>query len=365
MAVSGRAMALILLTGGGTAGHVNPNLALVPSLRQRGWDIAYAGSPSGIERELVQVAGIPFYGISSGKLRRYFAWQNFIDPFKVLKGVADAYALLGKLRPRVVFSKGGFVAVPVIWAAYLRRVPVVIHESDYTPGLANRLALPVAQKVCVTFPETLACLGKYAEKSVCTGLPIRPELLNGSSDRGRELCQFQAELPILLVIGGSTGAQAINRVVRSALPALLPRWQIIHICGKGNLQPSLSDRAGYRQFEYVTAELPHFLASADLVVSRAGANTIFELLALQKPHLLIPLPTTSSRGDQVLNANSFAKQGYSLVLAEANLTAEELVRQIEFLYHNRQEFTQKMQANVTDKLGAIAQIVSILDNFLG
>jgi len=358
-------MAVILLTGGGTAGHVNPNLALVPSLRERGWEIAYAGSPSGIERELVQAAGIPFYGISSGKLRRYFAWQNFIDPLRVLKGVADAYALLGQLRPRVVFSKGGFVTVPVVWAAYLRRVPVVIHESDYTPGLANRLALPVAQRVCVTFPETLNFLGRYAEKGVCTGLPIRPELLTGSSDRGRALCQFHDALPILLVIGGSTGAQAINTAVRSALSALLRQWQIIHICGKGNLESSLQDKAGYRQFEYVSTELPDLLACADLVISRAGANAIFELLALQKPHLLIPLPSKSSRGDQILNANSFAKQGYSLVLAEENLTPEALVRHVALLYDKRQEFTQKMQANVTDKLGAIAQIVTFLDDFLG
>ncbi len=358
-------MAVILLTGGGTAGHVNPNLALVPSLRERGWEIAYAGSPSGIERELVQRAGIPFYGISSGKLRRYFAWQNFTDPFKVLKGVVDAYGLLGQLRPRVVFSKGGFVTVPVVWAAYLRRVPVVIHESDYTPGLANRLALPVAQRVCVTFPETLNFLGRYAEKGVCTGLPIRAELLHGSSDRGRALCQFHSPLPILLVIGGSMGAQAINTAVRSALGALLTQWQIIHICGKGNLDPSLQDKAGYRQFEYVTAELPDLLASADLVISRAGANAIFELLAVQKPHLLIPLSTKSSRGDQILNANSFAKQGYSLVLPEENLTPEELVRQVTFLFANRQQFIQKMSSNVTQKLGAIAQIVSILDDFLG
>ncbi len=358
-------MAVILLTGGGTAGHVNPNLALVPSLRQRGWEIAYAGSPSGVERELVQRAGIPFYGISSGKLRRYFAWQNFTDPFRVLKGVVDAYGLLGQLRPRVVFSKGGFVTVPVVWAASLRRVPVVIHESDYTLGLANRLALPVAQRVCVTFPETLNFLGRYAEKGVCTGLPIRPELLHGSSDRGRALCQFHDALPILLVIGGSTGAQAINTAVRSALGALLTQWQIIHICGKGNLDPSLQDKAGYRQFEYVTAELPDLLASADLVISRAGANAIFELLAVQKPHLLIPLSTKSSRGDQILNANSFAKQGYSLVLPEENLTPEELVRQVTFLFANRQQFIQKMSSNVTQKLGAIAQIVSILDDFLG
>ena len=357
-------MALILLTGGGTAGHVNPNLALVPSLQQRGWQIAYAGSPSGIERELVQKAGIPFYAISSGKLRRYFAWQNFIDPFKVLKGVAEAYTLLGQLRPRVVFSKGGFVTVPVVWAAYLRRVPVVIHESDYTLGLANRLALPTAHRVCVTFPETLEFLGKYTAKAVCTGLPIRPELLNGSSDRGRALCQFHGELPILLVIGGSTGAQAINTAVRSALSELLAKWQIIHLCGKGNLDLSLQDKGGYRQFEYVTAELPDLLACADLVISRAGANAIFELLALGKPHLLIPLSSKSSRGDQILNANSFAKQGYSLVLLEENLTAEELVRQVAFLYTNRQEFIAKMSGNVTEKLGAIAKIVSILDVFL-
>lgn len=354
---------LVVLTGGGTAGHVNPNLALVPELRSRGWTVAYIGSKQGIEAELVAEAGLAFYGISSGKLRRYWSWQNLIDPFKVVKGIADAYALLGKLKPQVVFSKGGFVTVPVLWSAWLRGIPTVIHESDLTPGLANRLSLPFASKVCVSFPQTMAYLGKGHQKAICTGLPIRSQILAGDADRGRADYGFQDDRPVLLVVGGSTGSVAINRAVRAILPDLVKRFQVLHLCGRGNLVPSL-EMASYQQREYLGKEMASALAMADLVVSRAGANAIFELLALKKPHLLIPLPAKSSRGDQILNARSFAELGYSLVLPETELTPDSLLQQIQLLYENRHKYVEAMRTNVTFSSRSIEQIINILDAVL-
>jgi UDP-N-acetylglucosamine--N-acetylmuramyl-(pentapeptide) pyrophosphoryl-undecaprenol N-acetylglucosamine transferase len=352
-----------LLTGGGTAGHVNPNLALVPKLLEQGWAVDYIGSVGGIERQLVTQAGVSFYAISSGKLRRYFAWQNFIDPFKVIKGVADAYGLMRRLRPQVVFSKGGFVAVPVVWSAGLLKIPVVIHESDYTPGLANRLALPFANQICVTFPETLNYLGKRRSQARCTGLPIRQDLLAGDTARGRSFTNLTGNLPILLVMGGSSGAVAINRALRSILRELVKHFQVVHLCGKGNLEPTLAELDNYRQYEYLQAELADVLAMAELVVSRAGANAIFELLALRKPHLLIPLPSKSSRGDQILNAQSFAKQGYSLVLPEAELNDRSLLAGIQQLYEDRHRYVTAMKSSVTFASDTISQIIDILNGF--
>jgi UDP-N-acetylglucosamine--N-acetylmuramyl-(pentapeptide) pyrophosphoryl-undecaprenol N-acetylglucosamine transferase len=355
---------LVVLTGGGTAGHVNPNLALVPALRSRGWQVAYIGSGQGIEAELVSKAGIPFYGISAGKLRRYWSWQNFVDPFKVLKGISDAYGLLGKLKPQVIFSKGGFVTVPVLWSGWLRGIPTIIHESDLTPGLANRLSLPFASKVCVSFPQTLNYLGRWGHKAVCTGLPIRAEILGGGADRGRAIFGFSNDRPVLLVVGGSTGSVAINRAVRAILPQLRQQFQILHLCGRGNQDSSLN-YPDYQQREYVTTELGDALAMADIVVSRAGANAIFELLALQKPHLLIPLPAQSSRGDQILNAQAFAELGYSMVLLEAYLTPDALLQHIQLLYTSRHKYTEKMQTNVTVPNRSIEQITDIMAAFMG
>ncbi|MFN3926390.1 MAG: undecaprenyldiphospho-muramoylpentapeptide beta-N-acetylglucosaminyltransferase [Pseudanabaenaceae cyanobacterium] len=359
------ALKRIVLTGGGTAGHVNPNLALVPTLQQQGWSIFYIGSPTGIEKQLVTQAGIPFYGISAGKLRRYWSWQNLIDPFKVLKGIADAYWLLRQLRPNVVFSKGGFVTVPVIWSASRLGIPTVIHESDYTPGLANRLALPFAHKICVTFPETLEYLGKHRPKAECTGLPIRPELLTGDLDRALAFTQFSRHLPTLLVMGGSTGAYAINRAIRQLLPKLTTDFQVIHLCGQGNLAPELADLPNYRQYEYLLAELPDIFALADIVVSRAGANAIFELLALRKPHILIPLPTKASRGDQILNAQSFASKGYSILILEEELSDRTLLTAIYQLEQNRHQYVTKMQTNVIFPENTIMRLSEILNSFLG
>lgn len=351
----------IVLTGGGTGGHVSPNLALIPALEADGWEVFYIGSSNGIEKQLVAEVGLPYYGISSGKLRRYFSWQNFIDPFKVVKGIFDAFWAIAKIKPQVVFSKGGFVTVPVIFASWLQRIPVIIHESDFSSGLANRLSLPFATNVCVTFPETAKKLAKYGSKVKHTGLPIRPDIRNGNADRGRAFCGIYGDLPVLFVVGGSTGSAKINQAVRSVLDTLTQKYQVVHACGKGNLDPNLKDHPRYCQFEYLGTELADVLALADLVVSRSGANAVFEFLTLRKPNLLIPLSKLSSRGDQILNAKSFQARGYSAVLFEEDLTSESLLTAIADLDDRRDEYIQNM--NQSEDANAIAQIVELVKAF--
>ena len=333
-------MKRIVLTGGGTAGHVTPNMALVPKLIDEGYNIYYIGSYEGMEKKLIEDIGVTYYGISSGKLRRYFDIKNFSDPFRVIKGFFEAKKILKKLRPDVVFSKGGFVTVPVVIAAKQLHIPVIIHESDMTPGLANKLSIPSASKVCCNFPETMGYIPEG--KAVLTGSPIREELLHGNKLAALNLCGFAANKPVILVIGGSLGAVAVNHAVREALPELLKEYQVIHLCGKGKLDSTKTDMEGYIQFEYVKKELADLFALADVCISRAGANAICELLALRKPNLLIPLSANASRGDQILNANSFAKQGFSTVLEEEVLTADTLSQAIEETYKNRQQFIDKM-----------------------
>lgn len=349
-------MKRIILTGGGTAGHVTPNMALVPALRELGYEIFYIGSYYGIERKLIEEMGIPYYGISSGKLRRYFDVKNFTDPFRVMKGFGEAKKIIKELKPDIVFSKGGFVSVPVVTAAKQRNIPVIIHESDMTPGLANKLSFPSAVKVCCNFPETIRCLPEG--KAAVTGCPIREHLLRGNRLSGLKLCNFSVKKPVLLVIGGSLGAKRVNDMVREALPELLKEFQVAHICGKGKVEMERSGTPGYVQFEYVDAKLEDLFAMADLVISRAGANAICELLALKKPNLLIPLPASSSRGDQILNAKSFEKQGFSLVLEEEDLTAESLLSAVRRLYEERAGYTQKMeQAPGADGVKSVIELI--------
>ena len=336
-------MKKIVMTGGGTAGHVTPNIALMPALKEKGYQISYIGSYDGIERGLIEEEGIPYYGISSGKLRRYFDLKNFTDPFKVVKGYFEARKLLKKIKPDVVFSKGGFVTVPVVLAAKSCKIPAIIHESDMTPGLANKLAIPSAYKVCHNFPETAKHLPEG--KSVLSGSPIRQELLNGSRAEGLKICGFSTEKPVILVIGGSLGSVAINEAVRKALPVLLPDYQIIHVCGKGKVDTSIKNMAGYIQFDYVQDELSHLLAAADLVISRAGSNAICEFLALKKPNILIPLPANASRGDQLLNAASFEKQGFSYLLHEENVTDETLTQAVHYVFENQEVYVRSMLSN--------------------
>lgn len=349
-------MKRIILTGGGTAGHVTPNIALLPRLKELGYDIQYIGSYTGIEKELIEPFGIPYHGISSGKLRRYFSVQNFTDPFRVLKGFREAHKLIRQLKPDVIFSKGGFVSVPVVLAGKRCKVPVIIHESDMTPGLANKIAIPSAAKVCCNFPETLQSLPEG--KAVLTGSPIRQELLSGNKIAAMDMCHFTSDKPVILVIGGSLGAVAVNNAVREALPELLKDFQIIHLCGKGKMDESLKDVEGYCQFEYIKNELRNLFALADIVISRAGANAICELLALHKPNLLIPLSANASRGDQILNARSFERQGFSLVLEEEQLTKETLLNAVKTLYENRTTFINSMKnSGQQDSIGTIISLI--------
>lgn len=353
-------MKKIILTGGGTAGHVTPNLALVPSLKELGYEIHYIGSYQGIERKLIEEAGIPYDGISSGKLRRYFDIKNFSDPFRVVKGYGEALRLLRKYKPEIVFSKGGFVAVPVVLAAKHYKIPVIIHESDMTPGLANKLCIPSAKKVCCNFPETLNYLPE--EKAVLTGSPIRKELLQGDRLSGLQYAHLSANKPVIMVIGGSLGSVTVNTAVRSILNKLLEQFQVIHICGKGNLDESLIGTSGYVQYEYVDAPLKHLFAVADLVISRAGANSICEILALRKPNILIPLSAAASRGDQILNARSFEKQGFSTLLEEESLNEGSLYQAIITTYNKRQEYAANMEQSTLND--AVGTIISLIESYV-
>ena len=337
-------MKKIVLTGGGTAGHVTPNIALMPALKREGYEIEYIGSYEGMEKSLIEDQSIPYHGISSGKLRRYFDWKNFTDPFRVIKGFFEANKLMKTLKPQVVFSKGGFVSVPVVIAAKKNHIPAIIHESDMTPGLANKLCFKSAVKICCNFPETVDKLP--AQKAVLTGSPIRAELTKGDADTAKKLCGFTDDKPVILVVGGSLGAASVNNIVREILPVITEKYNVVHLCGKGKLNEELKETKGYFQMEYAKDEMKDLFALSDIVVSRAGANAICELLALNKPNILIPLPASASRGDQLLNAESFRKQGFSIVLDEdKDLSKDSLVAAIDDLYANRDKYVQTMKAS--------------------
>lgn len=332
----------ILLTGGGTAGHVSLNQALIPELLNMDYNVEYIGSKDGIESELIpdSFPEIPYHAISSGKLRRYFSMKNFTDPIRVGAGMLQALQVIRKTKPAAIFSKGGFVSVPVAMAGKLMSVPVIIHESDVTPGLANRIAMPFANHIFTVFTQTLKHVPK--EKSTCTGSVIRSELLDGSAAKGREICHFENDLPVLMVMGGSQGSVMINNAIRTNLPELVKEYNVIHLCGKGNVDESLSDFPNYCQFEYVTHELSHLLHMTDFVVSRAGSNSIFEFLALKKPMLLIPLSKQQSRGDQLLNAQLFKQQGFAHVVEEEELTPERFFAEMKKLHMDEDLLVENM-----------------------
>ncbi|WP_289187958.1 undecaprenyldiphospho-muramoylpentapeptide beta-N-acetylglucosaminyltransferase [uncultured Bacteroides sp.] len=349
-------MKKIVLTGGGTAGHVTPNIALLPALSRAGYEISYMGSYDGIEKKLIADFAIPYTGISTGKLRRYLDIKNLTDPFRVLKGFAEARKYLKEYRPDVVFSKGGFVSVPVVRAAAALGIPCIIHESDMTPGLANKLCFPVAEKICCNFPETMQMLPEG--KAVLTGSPIRAELAQGNKIAGLDMCGFTANKPVIMVIGGSLGAANVNKAVRDSLPRLLEDFQVVHLCGKDKIDNLLLATPGYKQFEYIKTELKDLFAMADIVISRAGANSICELLALKKPNLLIPLPAASSRGDQLLNAASFEAQGFSIVINEDDLTTELLVTKVQELFCNRKSYHDAMsRSGQMDSIRTIMRLI--------
>ncbi len=316
-------MKKIVLTGGGTAGHVTPNIALLPALCKMGCEIHYIGDVNGMEKRLMAPFDfVTYHGISTGKLRRYLSVQNLKDPFKVLKGISQCKRLLGKIRPDVIFAKGGFVSVPVVMAAKKHGIPVVLHESDFTIGLANRISAPRATIVCTSFAPTVKEV--KGGHGVWTGSPVREELLHATRSQAQDFFQFPApEQPTLVFMGGSLGAQALNRALSDSFEALVRRYNIIHIAGRGNLDPGLA-HPNYRAYEYLTEEMPLVFAAADLFVCRSGANTLFELLATKRPAVLVPLPSKSSRGDQLLNAGFFAEQGYADVLPQETITPESL-----------------------------------------
>ena len=344
----------IVFTGGGTAGHVTPNIALIEPLMKEGWEVHYIGSESGMENDLIAALnGVIYHGIATGKLRRYFSWQNFIDPFRVVKGYFQARKLVQSIRPDVIFSKGGFVSVPVVLAA--GKIPVVAHESDYSPGLSNRIASRFTDKVCVSFEDTLPHVPKG--RGIFTGTPIRPALYEGNRERALAFTGLTGEKPVLLVMGGSLGAQKLNELVRAALPVLSKTYDVIHLCGKGKNDCGC-EACGYHQYEYIDKELPDLFALSDIALSRAGANSVFELLALNKPSVLVPLTSASTRGDQLLNANYFEKKGYARVLDQNSVTAEELVSAIDEVYADRARYTAAMCADTrSDGTDAILQII--------
>ncbi|GAF14275.1 UDP-N-acetylglucosamine-N-acetylmuramyl-(pentapeptide) pyrophosphoryl-undecaprenol N-acetylglucosamine transferase [Bacillus sp. JCM 19045] len=350
-------MKKIIFTGGGSAGHVTPNLAIIDQMNKEDWSISYIGSYEGIERELVEKAGIPYYAISSGKLRRYIDRKNITDLARITNGFRQARKILKKIKPDVVFSKGGFVTVPVVAAAYSLKIPVHLHESDLTPGLANRLAKRFTKTFYTSFAETAAHFPK--EATTVVGSPIRKDLYTGTRVQGLVLTDFIREKPVLLIMGGSLGARRINEAIRESLETLLQTYQIIHICGKGQLDSSLEGKRGYKQYEYVHEELPHLLQATDIVVTRGGSNAIFEFLALHIPMLIIPLTRAQSRGDQILNAQTFVNNGYAHMLEEENLTKETLVEEIHSLYHNRHVLLDNMTASESTK--AVDKIIAKLN----
>ena len=332
----------IVLTGGGTLGHVTPHLAIIPLLKQEGYEIHYIGTKDGMEAEKIQsIPGITYHAVKSGKLRRYFSWQNFTDPFRVIAGAFQAAHLMGKIKPNVCFSKGGFVAVPVVVGAWFHRVPVLCHESDLTPGLANRLCKPFATRMVTTFPECAEALGKKAE---CAGTALRPELFTGTREKGLELLGFDGSKPVLMMMGGSSGAQSVNKALRDALPQILPDFDVAHLCGRGNLDDSLKKTPGYKQIEFMDADLPDALAATDLVLSRAGSNALMEFQALDLPMLLIPYPKGASRGDQILNAQSFERRGLCKVLLQENMTPDTLAAALKETWAARDDLKAAVKA---------------------
>jgi UDP-N-acetylglucosamine--N-acetylmuramyl-(pentapeptide) pyrophosphoryl-undecaprenol N-acetylglucosamine transferase len=349
-------MKRIVMTGGGTSGHVTPNIALLPYFKENGWEIHYIGSKGGMEKQLIENEGIFYHAINSGKLRRYLDLKNLTDVFKVLIGFFQALALLIRLRPNVVFSKGGFVSCPVVWAAWFCGIPSVIHESDYTPGLTNKLTIPFAKKICYSFTETKKYIS--TTKAILTGIPIRRELFEGDKAKGRKICGFKDDKPVILVTGGSQGAEKINLVVRENLNRLLPKYNICHLCGKGNILREYELFKGYKQFEYISEELPHIFSLSDLVISRAGATTIFELLELRKPMILIPLSKKASRGDQILNAESFKDRSFCEVIDEDTITANALLETIERTISNKEKYIKAMKSVQTEK--ATEKVIEVI-----
>ena len=350
----------IVFTGGGTAGHVTLNLALIPWFIKEGWQVSYIGSHTGIEKELVsRYPEVKYYSVSTGKLRRYFSWQNILDMAKIPLGCLQACYLIHKLNPDIIFSKGGFVSFPVVVGGFVNRKKIFMHESDITPGLANKMSLPFVDTFFTTFPETIKSV-KAKQKVSCIGPVMTDRLFNGSREEGAKLAGLTSDKPTVMVIGGSLGAQSLNQAVAQNFSELLKSYQVIHISGKNGFNPALQGK-GYAQYEYVDKELKHFMALADVVISRAGSNAIFELASLQKPMILVPLSAQSSRGEQSLNAQSFKAKGYAEIINDDEISDSTiLLPMVKKVYDNRCEYQQKMQENPikTTTVSAICQQIT-------
>jgi UDP-N-acetylglucosamine--N-acetylmuramyl-(pentapeptide) pyrophosphoryl-undecaprenol N-acetylglucosamine transferase len=352
----------IVFTGGGTAGHVTPNIAIMNELKNENYEFVYIGSKKGIEKDLMQKQNITYYGISSGKLRRYLDMENVKDVFRVLKGCFEARKILKQLKPDLLFSKGGFVSVPVIIAANTLKIPIFIHESDITPGLANKISKRFATKIFTSFDETT----KYfpQDKVMAIGSPIRKEILTGSAEKGKRFLDFHSGKPILTVMGGSLGAKKINEAVRANIDELTKYYQIVHLCGKNNLDSQLESHPGYRQFEYIHEELADILAATDLVITRGGSNSIFEFLALEIPMLIIPLGLNQSRGDQILNAKSFTEKGFAITLQDEDVTKESLLEHVKLLQTKRDVIKKSMANANQTRTNALTTLVDEIKNVL-
>lgn len=325
----------ILLTGGGTAGHVMPHIALLSELRPHCERIVYIGSQDGIERSIIEPR-LPYYAITTTKLVRGKILKNLFIPFKLIKGVREAKKIIRLERPNVVFSKGGFVALPVVIAARKLKVPVVAHESDLKMGLANKLSRRSASVILTSFEDT----AQREKKGVFTGSPMRDELFVDKA-AARAGLKIDTTKPVLVVVGGSLGSRFLNEKIRSELKPLTKKFYVLHVVGSGNLDPRLEGTKDYRQFEF-TKDIGKIYAAADVVVSRAGSNTIFELAALKKPMLLVPLPKGASRGDQVDNAKYFNKNGYANFISEQQLEGEDILPYIEQTYNERESLVKAL-----------------------
>lgn len=338
-------MPKIIFTGGGSAGHITLNLALIPYFIEKGWQIDYIGSINGMEQELIKkFPEVTYHGILTGKLRRYFSLKNIVDMLKIPCGCLQAIWLVHKINPDIIFSKGGFVSFPVVIGGFINRKKIYMHESDLTPGLANKMSLPFVSTFFTTFAETIESI-KQKQKVECVGPVLSDRLFNGSKENAATFAHLDATKPTIMFIGGSLGAQSLNNAVAQNLQQLLTKYQVIHIAGKNGYNPNLKGE-GYSQYEYVDQELKDLMALADVVISRAGSNSIFELASLHKPMILVPLPNTASRGEQTLNAKSFVKRGYAEIIKDEDIANPEiLLKTIDTVYQNRQKYIQNMIDN--------------------
>ncbi len=327
-------MKTIVLTGGGSAGHVTPHFALLDNLKNHFDNIYYIGSKNGIEKTLVKEKGIPYFSIETTKLKRKLTLENLKIPFVFIKSVSDAKELLLKLKPDVVFSKGGFVGLPVTVACKKLSIPVIIHESDKTLGLANKIASRFAKHTLTTFNDT----ANTVDNGVFVGAIVRDELFFCDKETAKKSYGIKSDKPVLLITGGSLGAKRINQAVISNLDKLLKKFNILHVVGKGNLSNVKKD--GYYQVEFT--DMKNAYNACDICVSRAGSNTLFELLALKIPTLVIPLPKSESRGDQLDNAEYFYKKGLCMRLFQEDI--ENFYEKVLTLYLKRNELKRKLRA---------------------